>query len=137
MTELSVGELRVRSGPSQADRLLEWAAPLSGANLGDRERGLGRLLGPAARRCPAGGWLKCASKVAARVRLLGTEAANKDASMAPERSPTLRCGRSSLGVVRREGHTALIRLCPRCHGDLSPARNSCLLAYPSNQNSHF
>jgi transposase len=73
-----VGELRVRSGPSQVDRLLAWAASFPERTWAvENATGLGYLL---AQQLVAAGErvLDVQPKLAARVRLLATEAVNKN-----------------------------------------------------------
>ena len=77
-TEGCLGELRVRSGPGQADRLLEWAASFAKRTWAiENAAGLGYLL---AQQLVAAGErvVDVQPKLAARVRLLATEATNKN-----------------------------------------------------------
>src|SRR6266540_3031977 len=77
-TEGPVGELRVRSGPGQVDRLLGWAASFPERTWAiENAAGLGYLL---AQQLVAAGErvLDVQPKLAARVRLLATESTNKN-----------------------------------------------------------
>ena len=50
-SEQPLGELRVRSAAGQVERLVQWATPFDGADVGDRGCWRARLsVGPAARR---------------------------------------------------------------------------------------
>jgi transposase len=122
-TEQCVGELRVASGPGQADRLLAWAASFPERTWAiENAAGLGHLL---AQQLVAAGErvVDVQPKLAARVRLLGTEASNKNdphdaraVAIAALRSPSPK-------VVGTEDHTAVMRLWVRRHRDISRARN--------------
>ena len=122
-TESSLGEVRVRSGPAQVDRLLTWAASFPERTWAiENATGLGYLL---AQQLVAAGErvLDVQPKLAARVRLLATEAANKNdphdarsVAIAALRSPAPK-------QVRAEDHAAVMKLWAKRQRDLSRARN--------------
>jgi transposase len=122
-TEGCLGELRVRSGPGQADRLLEWAASFPERTWAiENATGLGCLL---AQQLVAAGerFLDVQPKLAARVRLLATEATNKN-DPHDARAVAIAALRSATPKpVRAEDHTAVMKLWARRHRDLSQARN--------------
>jgi transposase len=121
--EQSLGELRVRSGPSQVDRLLAWAEAFPERTWAiETATGLGYLL---AQQLVAAGErvLDVQPKLAARVRLLATEATNKNdphdarsVAIAALRSPAPK-------QVRAEDHAAVMKLWAKRQRDLSRARN--------------
>jgi len=91
-TEGSLGELRVRSGPKQVDRLLGWAASFPERTWAiENATGLGFLL---AQQLVAAGErvVDVQPKLAARVRLLATESTNKN-DPHDARWPSPRCAR--------------------------------------------
>ncbi len=121
--EQVLAELRVRSGPKQLERLIEWAE-----HLGERTwavqnaTGLGFLL---AQQLVGAGErvLDVQPKLAARVRLLATESINKNdphdarsVAVAALRSPAAR-------QVAVEDHAAVLKLWSKRHRDLSRQRN--------------
>jgi transposase len=122
-TEGCVDELRVRSGPGQLDRLVEWATSFPERTWAiENAAGLGYLL---AQQLVAAGErvVDVQPKLAARVRLLATEATNKNdphdarsVAVAALRSTTPR-------AVRAEDHTAVMKLWVHRHRDLARARN--------------
>jgi transposase len=121
-SERCLGEARVVSGYSQVGRLLGWAASFPQRVWAiENAAGLGRRL---AQPLMAAGErvVDVQPKLAARVRLLGTEATNKNdphdarsVAVAARRAPTLR-------AVSAEDHTAVMRLGVRRHRELSQAR---------------
>ena len=121
-SEQSLAELRVRSGPMQLDRLLEWAEQFPERTWAvENATGLGYLL---AQQLVAGGErvLDVQPKLAARVRLLATESTNKNdphdalsVAIAALRSSTPK----HVGV---EDHAAVMRLWSRRHRNLSSTR---------------
>jgi transposase len=121
--EQSLGELRVRSGSRQVDRLLGWAEAFPDRAWAiEKATGLGYLL---AQQLVAVGErvLDVQPKLAARVRLLATEATNKNdpddarsVAIAALRSPTPK-------EVRAEDHAAVMKLWAKRQRDLSRARN--------------
>jgi transposase len=121
--ERSLGELRVRSGPSQVDRLLAWAASfLERTWAVENATGLGYLL---AQQLVAAGErvLDVQPKLAARVRLLATEAVNKN-DPHDARSVAIAALRSATPKqVRAEDHAAVMKLWAKRQRDLSRARN--------------
>ena len=97
--ERSLAELRVRSGPKQVDRLLDWQLVAAGERVLDVQ-----------------------PKLAARVRLLATESTNKNdphdalaVAIAALRSPTPK-------RVDVEDHAAVMKLWSRRHRNLSSTR---------------
>jgi transposase len=122
-TEGCVGELRVRSGPGQVAGLLGWAVSFPERTWAiENAAGLGYLL---AQQLIAAGErvVDVQPKLAARVRLLATEATNKNdphdarsVAIAALRSATPR-------TVRAADHTAVLRLWVRRHRDVARARN--------------
>ena len=121
--ERSLGELRVRSGPSQVDRLLAWAASFPERTWAvENATGLGYLL---AQQLVAAGErvLDVQPKLAARVRLLATEAVNKN-DPHDARSVAIAALRSATPKqVRAEDHAAVMKLWAKRQRDLSRARN--------------
>jgi transposase len=121
--ERSLGELRVRSGPSQVDRLLAWAASFPARTWAvENATGLGYLL---AQQLVAAGErvLDVQPKLAARVRLLATEAVNKN-DPHDARSVAIAALRSATPKqVRAEDHAAVMKLWAKRQRDLSRARN--------------
>jgi transposase len=120
--ERSLGELRVRSGPKQLERLLGWAERFGERTWAvENATGLGYLLAQqlvAAGECV----LDVQPKLAARVRLLATESTNKNdphdalsVAIAALRSPSPK----EVGV---EDHAAVMKLWARRHQNLSSAR---------------
>lgn len=122
-TEQSLGEMKVRSGPAQLERLLAWAAGFPERTWAvENATGLGYLL---AQQLVAAGErvLDVQPKLAARVRLLGTEAVNKN-DPADARSVALAALRSTNPkAVRAEDHAAVAKLWSKRQRDLGRARN--------------
>jgi transposase len=122
-SEQALGELRVRSGPAQLDRLLAWAASFPERTWAvENATGLGYLL---AQQLVAAGErvVDVQPKLAARVRLLATEAVNKNdphdarsVAIAALRSPAPK-------EVRAEDHAAVAKLLSKRQRDLARARN--------------
>jgi transposase len=120
--ERGLGELRVRSGPKQLERLLKWAEQFRERMWAvENATGLGYLL---AQQLVAAGErvLDVQPKLAARVRLLATESTNKNdahdarsVAVAALRSPTPK----EVGV---EDHAAVMKLWSRRHRNLSSTR---------------
>src|SRR5215211_530839 len=121
-SECSLGELRVRSGPKQLERLLKWAERFPERTWAvENATGLGYLL---AQQLVAAGErvVDVQPKLAARVRLLATESTTKNdphdalsVAIAALRSP-------SPQVVGVEDHAAVMKLSARRHRNLSSAR---------------
>ena len=117
-----LGELRVRSGPKQLDRLMAWAKQFPERTWAiENATGLGYLL---AQQLVAAGErvLDVQPKLAARVRLLATESTNKNdphdarsVAIAALRSPSPK----QVGV---EDHAAVMKLWARRHKNLSSTR---------------
>jgi transposase len=120
--EVVLGELRVRSGAGQVERLLTWAAPFADRTWAvEGAGGLGYLL---AQQLVAAGErvVDVQPKLAARVRLLATGATNKNdpndarsVAVAALRSPTPK-------VVVAEDHAAVMKVWAKRHRDLGRAR---------------
>ena len=122
-TEQSLGELRVRSGPSQLDRLLGRAGRFPERTWAvENASGLGYLV---AQQLVAAGErvVDVQPKLAARVRLLATQATNKNDSH-DARSVAIAALRSPAPTeVRAEDHAAVARLWSKRQRDLARARN--------------
>ena len=120
--ERNLAELRVRSGPKQLERLLQWAEQFPDRTWAvENATGLGYLL---AQQLVAAGErvLDVQPKLAARVRLLATESTNKNdphdarsVAIAALRSPTPK----QVGV---EDHAAVMKLWARRHQNLASTR---------------
>ena len=121
--ERSLGELRVRSGPSQVDRLVAWAALFPERTWAvENATGLGYLL---SQQLVAVGErvLDVLPKLAARLRLLATEAINKN-DPHDARSVAIAALRSATPKqVRAEDQAAVMKLWAKRQRDLSWARN--------------
>ena len=121
-TEVALSEIRVRTGPAQLERLLEWAAVFPGRTWAiENATGLGCLL---AQQLVAAGErvLDVPPKLAARVRLLDTESTNKN-DPHDARSVAIAALRSSKPrEVRREDHAAVARLWSKRERDLTSHR---------------
>jgi transposase len=117
-----LGELRVRSGPKQLERLLKWAERFAERTWAvENATGLGYLL---AQQLVAAGErvVDVQPKLAARVRLLATESTNKNdphdalsVAIAALRSPSPK-------QVSVEDHAAVMKLWARRHRNLSSTR---------------
>jgi transposase len=118
-TETALGELRVRSGAGQVERLLVWAGSFAERTWAvEGAGGLGYLL---AQQLVAAGEhvVDVQPKLAARVRLLATGATNKNdpndarsVAIAALRSPAVK-------EVAAEDHTAVMKVWAKRHRDLS------------------
>jgi transposase len=121
--EQCLGELRVRSGPSQVDRLVRWAEAFPERTWAiENATGLGYLL---AQQLVAAGErvLDVQPKLAARVRLLATESVNKN-DPHDARSVAIAALRSPAPTeVWAEDHAAVARLWSKRQRDLARARN--------------
>ena len=92
-SEVVLGELRVRSGAGQVERLVAWAASFAERTWAvEGAGGLGYLL---AQRLVAAGEhvVDVQPKLAARVRLLATGATTRTIPTTPARSPSRPCAR--------------------------------------------
>jgi transposase len=118
-----LGELRVRSGASQAAQLMAWAAPFTERTWAiEGAGGLGYLL---AQQLVAAGErvVDVQPKLAARVRLLATGGSNKN-DPNDARSVAVAALRSStVPEVRVEDHAAVMKLWAKRHRDLSRQHN--------------
>jgi transposase len=121
--EVVLGQVRVRASAAQAERLLTWAAAWPERTWAvEGAGGLGHLL--AQELVTAGERvLDVQPKLAARVRLLGAGAVNKNdpndarsVAVAALRSP-------SCLPVRPDDHAAVLKIWAKRHHDLSRARN--------------
>jgi len=121
--EAVLGQVRVRASVAQAERLLDWAQAWPARTWAvEGAGGLGHLL---AQELVGAGErvLDVQPKLAARVRLLAAGAVNKNdpndarsVAVAALRSP-------SCLPVRRDDHTAVLKIWAKRHRDLSRARN--------------
>jgi transposase len=121
--EQRLDEARVRSGPLQVGRLLEWSQRFTERTWAiENATGLGYLL---AQQLVAAGErvVDVQPKLAARVRLLASESTNKNdphdaysVAIAALRAKTPR-------MVRAEDHAAVMKLWSKRHRDLSRQRN--------------
>jgi transposase len=121
--EQRLAELRVRSGPKQLERLLEWAAPFGDRTWAiENATGLGYLL--AQQLVAAGeGVLDVQPKLAARVRLLDAEATNKNDSH-DARSVAIAALRAKTPKpLAVEDHAGVLRVWAKRQRDLSHDRN--------------
>jgi transposase len=118
-SEQPLGELRVRSGGNQVERLLDWAAPFTGRVWAiEGAGGLGYLL---AQQLVAGGErvVDVQPKLAARVRLLATGDSNKN-DPNDARSVAVAALRSStLAEVQAEDHAVVMKMWAKRHRDLA------------------
>lgn len=121
-TETVLGELKVRSGANQVERLLGWAAQFEERTWAvEGAGGLGYLL---AQQLVAAGErvLDVQPKLAARVRLLSNAATNKN-DPNDARSVAIVALRSPKPVaVHAEDHTAVMKLWAKRHRDLARHR---------------
>ena len=121
--EAKLDEVRVRSGPRQLERLLQWAQRFPERTWAiENATGLGYLL---AQQLVAAGErvIDVQPKLAARVRLLATESINKNdphdaysVAIAALRAKTPR-------MVRAEDDAAVMKLWSKRHRDLARHRN--------------
>jgi len=122
-TETALAQIRVRSGPSQLERLLAWASAFPERSWAiENATGLGYLL---AQQLVAAGEAvyDVQPKLAARVRLLGTEATNKN-DPHDARSVAIAAMRSTKpNQVQAEDHAAVAKLWSKRHRDLARATN--------------
>jgi transposase len=121
--ETELGELRVRAGTGQVERLLAWAAPYRERTWAvEGAAGLGYLV---AQQLVAAGErvLDVQPKLAARVRLLATGKTDKNdpndarsVAVAALRSP-------NISEVAAEDHAAVMKVWAKRHRDLGRARS--------------
>ena len=118
-----LGQLRVRACTAQAERLLAWAAPWPQRTWAvEGAGGLGYLL---AQQLVAAGEpvLDVPPKLAARIRLLGSGATDKN-DPNDARSVAIAALRSAAcPPVRADDHAAVLKIWAKRHRDLSRARN--------------
>jgi transposase len=120
--ERSLAELRVRSGPKQLERLLQWAERFPERTWAvENATGLGYLL---AQQLVAAGErvLDVQPKLAARVRLLAAESTNKNDPHDALSVAVAALRSSSPKQVGVEDHAAVMKLWARRHRNLSSAR---------------
>ena len=120
--EQSLGELRVRSGPNQLARLLEWAAAFPERTWAiENATGLGYLL--AQQLVGAGDRVvDVQPKLAARVRLLATESTNKNDPHDALAVAIAALRATTPAEVRAEDHVAVMKLWSKRQHDLSRQR---------------
>src|SRR5918994_2687335 len=121
VTEQSLSERRVRSGPNQLARLLEWAAAFPERTWAiENATGLGYLL---AQQLVAAGErvVDVQPKLAARVRLLATGSSNKN-DPNDARSVAVAALRSTVPEVRAQDHVKVMKVWAKRHRDLSSHR---------------
>jgi transposase len=120
--EQPAGQVRVRASAAQAQRLLEWAAQWpERAWAVEGAGGLGHLL---AQQLLAAGErvLDVQPKLAARVRLLGADAVNKN-DPNDARSVAIAALRSrTQHEVRRDDHATVLKIWAKRHRDLGRSR---------------
>ena len=121
-TEAVLGEIRVRTGPAQLERLLEWATAFPERSWAiENATGLGCLLAQQLVRAGER-TLDVPPKLAARVRLLDTESTNKN-DPHDARSVAIAALRSSKPrLVQAEDHAAVARLWAKRERDLTSHR---------------
>ena len=121
--EQTHGELRVRTGPAQLERLLTWAAQFPKRSWAiENATGLGYLL---AQQLVAAGEVvyDVQPKLAARVRLLENESTNKN-DPHDARSVAIAALRSTKpNQVKAEDHAAVAKLWSKRHRDLARTIN--------------
>ena len=121
--EVVLGQLRVRAGAVQADRLLAWAAAWPERTWAvEGARGMGYLL---AQQLVAAGErvLDVQPKLGARVRLLATGATNKN-DPNDALSVAIAALRSAAAApVRPDDHATVLKMWSKRHRDLSRSRN--------------
>jgi transposase len=121
--EMMLGQVRVRAGAAQAQRLLAWAAAWPERTWAvEGARGMGHLL---AQQLVAAGErvLDVQPKLGARVRLLATGATNKN-DPNDARSVAIAALRSAApALVRPDDHAAVLKVWSKRHRDLSRSRN--------------
>ena len=121
-TEAALAQIRVRTGPTQLERLLEWATAFPERTWAiENATGLGYLL---AQQLVAAGErvLDVQPKLAARVRLLATESTNKN-DPHDARSVAIAALRSAKPrLVQPEDHATVARLWSKRERDLSSHR---------------
>jgi transposase len=121
--EVVLGQLRVRAGAAQADRLLGWAAAWPERTWAvEGARGMGYLL---AQQLTAAGErvLDVQPKLGARVRLLATGATNKN-DPNDALSVAIAALRSAApALVRPDDHATVLKVWSKRHRDLSRSRN--------------
>jgi hypothetical protein len=121
--EAVLGQLRVRAGAVQADRLLAWAAAWPERTWAvEGARGMGYLL---AQQLVAAGErvLDVQPKLGARVRLLATGATNKNDSNDALSVAIAALRSAAATLVRPDDHAAVLKVWSKRYRDLSRTRN--------------
>jgi transposase len=121
--EAKLGEVRVRSGPRQLERLLQWAQRFPERTWAiENATGLGYLL---AQQLVAAGErvIDVQPKLAARVRLLATESINKNDPHDAYSVAIAALRAKAPRLVRAEDHAAVMKLWSKRHRDLARHRN--------------
>ncbi len=121
--EERLGELRVRSGPKQLERLLVWAAQFPERTWAiENATGLGYLL---AQQLIAAGErvLDVQPKLAARVRLLATESTDKNDAHDAQSVAIAALRAKTPREVGAEDHATVMKLWSKRQRDLSQERN--------------
>jgi transposase len=121
--EVVLGQLRVRAGAVQADRLLAWAAAWPERTWAvEGARGMGYLL---AQQLAAAGErvLDVQPKLGARVRLLATGATNKNDPNDALSVAIAALRSAAVTQVRPDDHATVLKMWSKRHRDLSRSRN--------------
>jgi transposase len=121
--EVVLGQLRVRAGAVQADRLLAWAAAWPERTWAvEGARGMGYLL---AQQLVAAGErvLDVQPKLGARVRLLATGATNKNDPNDALSVAIAALRSAAVTQVRPDDHATVLKMWAKRHRDLSRSRN--------------
>ena len=121
--EVVVGQMRVRAGAVQADRLLAWAAGWPQRTWAvEGARGMGYLL---AQQLVGAGErvLDVQPKLGARVRLLATGATNKNDPNDALSVAVAALRSAAATLVRPDDHATVLKMWSKRHRDLSRTRN--------------
>jgi transposase len=124
--ETVLGQVRVRAGAAQAERLMEWAMAWPERTWAvEGAAGMGHLL---AQQLLAAGErvLDVQPKLGARVRLLATGATNKNDPNDALSVAIAALRSTACTPVRPDDHAAVLKIWAKRHRDLSRARNQVL-----------